>query len=102
MTTDGHQTTRSRAEASYCGELYNMRSNSMTVDASTWITRFSEVLGVTPPTESEIETLLTLAGAAAHASERIAAPVSCWIAAKSSKSPEEALAAAEGLAGSLQ
>jgi hypothetical protein len=74
----------------------------MTVDAQTWITRYSEVLGVTPPSETEIETLLTLAGVAAHASERISAPVSCWVVAKSGKSVEEALGAAEVLASSLQ
>jgi hypothetical protein len=73
----------------------------MTVDAQTWITQFSEILGVTPPNETEIETLLALAGVAAHASERISAPVSCWVTAKANKSLEEALAAAESLAGSL-
>jgi hypothetical protein len=81
---------------------YNVRSNSMTVDAETWITRFSEILGVTPPSGAELEELLALAGVAAHASERIAAPVSCWLAAKANQSVEEALAAAQSLASSLQ
>jgi Domain of unknown function (DUF6457) len=80
----------------------NVRSNFMTVDALAWITGFSEILGVSPPSETEIETLLAMAGVAAHASERIAAPVSCWLAAKANKSAEEALAAAETLASSLQ
>jgi hypothetical protein len=74
----------------------------MTADAQTWITRFAEVLGVTPPSETEIEMLLTLAGVAAHASERTAAPVSCWVAAKSNQSVGAALTAAEALANSLQ
>jgi hypothetical protein len=74
----------------------------MTVDAQTWITGFSEILGVTPPSDTEIEKLLAMAGVAAHASERISAPVSCWLAARADKSAEEALAAAETLASSLQ
>jgi len=73
----------------------------MTVDAQTWITRYAEILGVTPPSPTEIEALLALAGVAAHASERMSAPVSCWVAAKANKTAEEALAAAEELAGSL-
>ncbi len=73
----------------------------MTIDARTWVTRYSEFLGVTPPGEAEIEALLALAGVAAHASERTAAPVSCWIAAKADRTAEEALTAAETLAGSL-
>jgi Domain of unknown function (DUF6457) len=64
----------------------------MTVDAQAWITGFSEILGLAPPSETEIEKLLAMAGVAAHASERISAPVSCWLAAKSDKSTEEALA----------
>jgi hypothetical protein len=74
----------------------------MTVDAQTWITGFSEILGVTPPSETEIEELLAMASVAAHASERISAPVSCWLAAKANKGVHEALAAAETLASSLQ
>jgi hypothetical protein len=38
--------------------------------------------------------LLDLAGVAAHASERVAAPVSCWVAARAAIDPEQALAAA--------
>ena len=73
----------------------------MTVEAKTWIARYSEILGVTPPSDAEIDALLALAGVAAHASERTAAPVSCWLAARANKSTEEALTAAEGLATSL-
>jgi hypothetical protein len=73
----------------------------MTVDAQTWITGFAEILGLTPPSEAEIEKLLAMAGVAAHASERISAPVSCWLAAKAGKSAAEAWAAAEALADAL-
>jgi hypothetical protein len=74
----------------------------MTVDAQTWLMRYSEILGVAPPSEAEIEALLALAGVAAHASERAAAPVSCWVAARAKKSADEALTAAETLASSIQ
>ena len=70
----------------------------MSVDAQTWITRFAETLGVDPPSASEIQEILDLAGIAAHASERIAAPVSCWMAASAGCPLREALAAAQGLA----
>ena len=44
--------------------------------------------------------LLDLAGEAAHSSERVAAPVACWVAAKAGVSPEEALRLARELAES--
>lgn len=50
-----------------------------------WISAYAERLGADPPGASEIETILELAGVAAHASERIAAPVACWLAGKSGK-----------------
>jgi hypothetical protein len=105
VTPDEHRTSTwawAWAWVAHTVEIYEVRSNSMTVDAQTWITRYSEILGVTPPSDEEIEALLALAGVAAHASERTAAPVSCWVAAKANKSAEEALRAAERLASSLQ
>jgi len=56
-----------------------------------WIEHFAEVLGIAPPTEAETETLLALAGVAAHASERTAAPVACWLAARARVEPRAAL-----------
>jgi hypothetical protein len=38
--------------------------------------------------------LLDLSGVAAHSSERVAAPVSCWVAARAGISPAAALEAA--------
>jgi hypothetical protein len=67
--------------------------------AAEWIRRYAEELGVAPPTEEETDALLGLAGVAAHASERTAAPVSCWIAARAGVAPADALAAARRLAG---
>ncbi len=63
-----------------------------------WIRLFAERLGVEPPTEAEFTDLLALAGAAAHASERIAAPVACWLAARADVAPAVAKQMAEELA----
>jgi hypothetical protein len=64
------------------------------MNAQEWTTAFAQRLGVAAPTEAEFEQLLALAGIAAHASERVAAPVSCWVAATAGVPIEAALAAA--------
>jgi hypothetical protein len=63
-----------------------------------WIRDFAAALGVAPPSEEEFETLLRLAGVAAHASARTAAPVACWLAARAGRSPAAALEVAGGVA----
>jgi hypothetical protein len=63
-----------------------------------WVKRFAKELGTAPPDAVELDALLALAGTAAHASERTAAPVSCWLAARAGVAPAAALAAAERLA----
>ena len=55
-------------------------------------------LGVEPPSSDEKTGLLSLAAVAANASERVAAPVSCWLVAKSGRPVQEALAMARELA----
>jgi Domain of unknown function (DUF6457) len=67
------------------------------MNAKEWIAAYAEKLGTEPPSTDEFKVLLDLAGVAAHSSERVAAPVSCWIAAKAGASPEQALAAAREL-----
>jgi Domain of unknown function (DUF6457) len=64
------------------------------MNARDWIAAYAEKLGTTPPTAQEFSALLDLAGEAAHSSERVAAPVACWVAAKAGASPDNALAAA--------
>jgi hypothetical protein len=64
-----------------------------------WLAAFAAAAGVPAPGEDEIEALLEAAGAAAHASERTAAPVTCWLAARAGLTPAEALALARSLAG---
>lgn len=59
-----------------------------------WITAFATELGVTPLADDEVEALLDLAGAAAHASERLAAPLTCYLVGKAGVAPSEALALA--------
>jgi hypothetical protein len=69
------------------------------VTAREWIAAYAAELGVEPPTAGEFGTLLELAGVAAHSSERVAAPVACWLAARAERTPEDALAAARRVGG---
>jgi hypothetical protein len=63
-----------------------------------WLGAFATELGVPVPTEQETTELLALASTAAHASERVAAPLSCWLAAQAGITAAEALAVATRLA----
>jgi hypothetical protein len=67
------------------------------MNATEWLAAYAEKLGIDPPTTEEFTRLLDLAGEAAHASERVAAPVSCWMAAKAGADPDRALALAREL-----
>lgn len=69
--------------------------------ARQWLDRYAEAVGADRPTDEEIGAVLGLAGIAAHASERTAAPVSAWLAARAGLSPEEAKSAAQALAAAL-
>jgi len=69
--------------------------------AAEWAARFAAELGTTPPTAEEVEDLLALAGLAAHASERTAAPLSTWLAGRSGATPAAAKDAAARLANEL-
>jgi hypothetical protein len=66
-----------------------------------WVRRYAEVLGVPAPSEEEMNDLLRLAGTAARASARTAAPVSTWLAARAGLTPSQALAMAEELASTF-
>jgi Domain of unknown function (DUF6457) len=54
-----------------------------------WIARFAQLARVPAPAAHEVDALLALAGVAAHASERTAAPLACWIAGRSQLSLAE-------------
>lgn len=64
------------------------------MNAREWIDAYAALLGVESPSAEEFSTLLDLAGEAAHSSERVAAPVACWLSARAGLSPEESLALA--------
>ena len=61
------------------------------MNAREWLDAYAQKLGVDAPTNEEFTVLLDLAGEAAHASERVAAPVACWLAAKAGADPAQAL-----------
>jgi hypothetical protein len=66
--------------------------------ATEWIQAFCEEIEMPVPGEEEIEAILRLAAIAAHTSERIAAPVACWIAGASGKPLADLRQTAEALA----
>ena len=68
------------------------------MNAREWIQAYAQRLGIEPPTNEEWSALLDVAAEAAHASERVAAPVSCWVAARAGVDPDEALRVARELA----
>jgi hypothetical protein len=59
--------------------------------AADWVTAFASRLGVDAPSAEEMNTLLELAGVAAHASERTAAPIACWLVGRAGLAPADAL-----------
>lgn len=64
------------------------------MNAKDWIAAYADRLGIKPPSEDEFAAILDLAAEAAHSSERVAAPVACWLTAKAGLSLEESLALA--------
>jgi hypothetical protein len=66
--------------------------------AQEWVTKFADEIGVAAPTEAEMDEILRLAGTAAHASERIAAPIACYLAGMSGRVLAQAREVAEGVA----
>ena len=68
------------------------------MNAKQWLAAFAEKLGTTAPSTEEFKQLLDLAGEAAHSSERVAAPVACWVTAKAGVSPAQALEIARTVA----
>ncbi len=66
--------------------------------AADWIRSFANELGVDAPSDAAIEILLDLAGVAAHSSERIAAPIACYLLGVAGRSPDDGLAIARRVA----
>jgi hypothetical protein len=67
------------------------------VNAEEWIAAFAVALEAEPPSPEEIDKVLKLAAVAAHSSERIAAPVACWIAGRRGLDLDEAREIADGI-----
>jgi Domain of unknown function (DUF6457) len=65
--------------------------------AREWIERLAAELGADPPSDEEFDAILELAAIAAHDSERVAAPVACWIGGASGRSLTELQRIAEGI-----
>lgn len=62
----------------------------MSSSVEQWLAAYAEKLGVDAPSEAERDDVLALASIAAHASDRTAAPVACWLAARAGLSASEA------------
>lgn len=72
------------------------------MNAREWINAYAATLGTDPPTDEEIRQILEIAAVAAHSSERIAAPIACWIGGRTGASLDELAAAAERINGSSE
>jgi hypothetical protein len=62
-----------------------------------WISSFADRIGAQSPSPEEIGEILGLAAIAAHASERTAAPVACWLAGTTGRSVEDLRRLAEAV-----
>ena len=69
------------------------------MNADQWLTAFAAEIGAEAPDEKTFSELLELAAVAAHSSERIAAPIACFMAGRDGRSVAELKAAAERVAG---
>src|SRR5215207_8000200 len=67
--------------------------------AEEWIRTFAEEIGSEPPSPELMDEILRLASVAAHASERKAAPIACYLAATTGRPVSELREVAEALAG---
>jgi molybdopterin-guanine dinucleotide biosynthesis protein A len=85
--------------ARHAGVAGAARVGRVPPSAEHWIEAFAAALGRPAPTADQREAMLKLASVAAHASERRAAPIACWLAAASAVSLDEAIVLAQELSG---
>jgi hypothetical protein len=71
----------------------------MSMSQSEWLERFGAKLDVEPPSDELIDEILAIAGIAAHASVRTAAPISAWMIGKAGGDVCNARIAAQQVAG---
>lgn len=69
------------------------------MNAREWLAAYAEKLGTDAPTNEEFKALLDVAAEAAHSSDRVAAPVACWLVARAGADPADALNLARELGG---
>jgi hypothetical protein len=69
------------------------------MNARDWLATYAEKLGTDPPTTDEFRAVLDLAGEAAHASERVAAPVASWMAGRAGVELDRAMTLAREVGG---
>ena len=62
-----------------------------------WVARFARATGQSDLSDADVESLLELAGVAAHSSERLAAPLACYLVGRSGMDPDAALELARTL-----
>ena len=56
-----------------------------------WVAAYAEKLGVAAPDQATFDLLLEIAAEAAHASERIAAPIACFLVGRTQHEVDHAL-----------
>jgi len=70
--------------------------------AQEFLEAFSAQVGVPAPDAQEFEALLEVAALAAHSSERLAAPLACWMGGASGMPAAALLAAAKAVAAGAE
>ena len=70
-------------------------------EVNAWLSAFAAAVKGEALSDDERDDILALAGVAAHASERTAAPLTCWVASAAGLSPSAALDIARSLADSM-
>lgn len=74
-------------------------ATDQSVTGREWVADFAAVLGIDAPDEATITALLDLAGVAAHASERLAAPLACYLVGLARADPQAVLDTARAARG---
>jgi hypothetical protein len=72
-------------------------TEEVAVTAEEWVRTFAEQIGCDPPGEQQMDEILRLASVAAHASERKAAPIACWLAGTTGRPVAELIPVAEAV-----
>lgn len=70
--------------------------------AQGFLVAFAAEIGSPAPTSAEFDALLQVASIAAHSSERLAAPLACWMGGASGLPATELLAAAQRVAAQAE